>query len=157
MKLILTSQYELVKDSRSALFAYLSTLTPEHFVEEVPNFGRGGSIRSLLTHVANSSQHWIAVHCLNENPSRITAESVNNIEECRQLFQYIDDLFRRLIDTFGDAYHQEIVSTIGDSTFSASPFKVFTHAITHEYHHKGQMLTISRYLGYTPVDTDVIR
>ncbi|RYG44535.1 MAG: hypothetical protein EOO01_19320, partial [Chitinophagaceae bacterium] len=126
MKLFLSKQYELVKDSRSALLDYCATLKTGHFVQEVPNFGRGGSIRSLLTHVANSSQHWIAVHCLKENPSRITAETVNNIEECRQLFQYIDDLFQRLIDTFGDDFHQEIISTIGDSTFSASPFKVFT-------------------------------
>lgn len=157
MKHLLSSQYELVKDSRSALLDYCATLKTEHFIQEVENFGRGGSIRSLLAHVGNSSQHWIAVHCLKESPPRITANSVNNIEECRQLFRFIDELFERLIDTFRDDYHREIISTIGDRTFTASPFKVFTHAITHEYHHKGQMLTISRHLGYTPVDTDVIR
>lgn len=157
MQQFLTSQYEFVKDSRSALFDYLSILQPEHFVEEVQYFGRGGSIRSLLAHVANSSQHWIAVHCLGENPPRITTDSVTNIEECRQLYQYINELFERLINTFENDYHQEIVSIIGEQTFTASPFKVFTHAITHEYHHKGQILTISRNLGYTPVDTDVIR
>ncbi|MCB0640529.1 MAG: ATP-binding cassette domain-containing protein, partial [Phaeodactylibacter sp.] len=35
--------------------------------------------------------------------------------------------------------------------------KLFTHVITHEFHHKGQVLSFSRHLGYTPVDTDVLR
>lgn len=35
--------------------------------------------------------------------------------------------------------------------------ELFSHVITHEYHHKGQVLSISRHLGYTPVDTDIIR
>ncbi|MNY72090.1 DinB family protein [compost metagenome] len=40
---------------------------------------------------------------------------------------------------------------------TAEPFKLFSHVITHEYHHKGQILSLSRHLGYTPVDTDIIR
>ena len=39
----------------------------------------------------------------------------------------------------------------------ANPFKLFTHVITHEFHHQGQILPMSRQLGYIPVDTDVMR
>ncbi|RSK47607.1 hypothetical protein EI291_14730 [Hymenobacter rigui] len=38
-----------------------------------------------------------------------------------------------------------------------STLHVFTHIIRHEFHHKGQMLNMSRQLGCTPVDTDAIR
>ncbi|MFI5159066.1 MAG: DinB family protein [Sphingobacteriales bacterium] len=43
------------------------------------------------------------------------------------------------------------------SGLTRSPFELFTHVTTHEFHHKGQVVSMSRQLGYTPVDTDVIR
>jgi len=136
---------------------YCATVKPEHFIQEVEGFGRGGSMRSLLTHVANSSQHWIAVHTFRENPQRITADAAPTVNHCRELYKKIDELVYRLIYSFENSYHTEITSVTGDKTFMASPFKVFMHIITHEYHHKGQILTISRHLGYTPVDTDILR
>ncbi|MCB0535444.1 MAG: hypothetical protein KDD14_24780 [Saprospiraceae bacterium] len=39
----------------------------------------------------------------------------------------------------------------------APPLRLFTHIVTHEFHHKGQILSLSRHLGYTPVDTDIMR
>jgi uncharacterized damage-inducible protein DinB len=47
--------------------------------------------------------------------------------------------------------------TIKDGPERVDGFKLFTHTITHEFHHKGQILTLSRQLGYTPVDTDIMR
>lgn len=157
MKDVLLKQYELVKDSRAVLFDYCDTITPDHFIQEVAGFGRGGSMRSLLAHIANSSQHWISVHCFKENPPRITAELIKNMSDCRNVYKGIDGMVYRLIDSFQNSYFEDITGVAGDRTFAASPFKVFMHVITHEYHHKGQILTISRQLGYTPVDTDIIR
>ncbi|MNY69859.1 DinB family protein [compost metagenome] len=56
-----------------------------------------------------------------------------------------------------DDFEDEIVYEVQNIKNSAKPFKVFTHVITHEYHHKGQILSLSRHLGYTPVDTDIMR
>jgi uncharacterized damage-inducible protein DinB len=157
MKDFLFKQYELVKDSRSVLFDYCDTISPENFIKVVEGFGRGGSISSLLAHVANSSQYWIAFHCFKENHARITTDSVNTVADFRALYKKIDLLVERLIETFENDYLQELSSVNDGTTYFASPFKVFTHSITHEYHHKGQMLSISRQLGYIPVDTDIIR
>ncbi|TDH29325.1 hypothetical protein EXU57_00555 [Segetibacter sp. 3557_3] len=45
-----------------------------------------------------------------------------------------------------------------DGTVSqATPLQVYTHVITPEFHHKGQVLTLSRQQGYIPADTDIIR
>ncbi|HEX8506591.1 MAG TPA: DinB family protein [Hymenobacter sp.] len=38
-----------------------------------------------------------------------------------------------------------------------SPLQLFPHVITHEFHHKGQILSMSRLLGHVPVDTGAIR
>ena len=38
-----------------------------------------------------------------------------------------------------------------------TPATIFADVTTHEFHHKGQILSISRHLGYVPVDTDIIR
>jgi uncharacterized damage-inducible protein DinB len=40
---------------------------------------------------------------------------------------------------------------------SATPLQLFTHLLTHEFHHKGQIMTMCRLLGHIPPDTDVIR
>ncbi len=51
----------------------------------------------------------------------------------------------------------DIDITINDKIIIANPLKLFTHVITHEFHHKGQILSLSRHLGYVRVDTDIIR
>ncbi|MNL32837.1 DinB family protein [compost metagenome] len=56
-----------------------------------------------------------------------------------------------------DQFDSEIQYEIQNVKSSAKPLKLFTHVTTHEYHHKGQILSLSRHLGYTPVDTDIIR
>jgi len=44
-------------------------------------------------------------------------------------------------------------NAVGEVT--ATPLQLFTHVLTHEFHHKGQIMTMCRILGYTPVETDV--
>lgn len=40
---------------------------------------------------------------------------------------------------------------------NASILKLFTHVITHEFHHKGQIISLKRHLGYIPAVTDILR
>jgi uncharacterized damage-inducible protein DinB len=84
-------------------------------------------------------------------------ESVESAGEARELFQHIDDLVAEFIARFSQDYLSELEVSINKASTTASPLKLFTHVITHEYHHKGQILSLSRHLGYTPVDTDVMR
>ena len=44
-----------------------------------------------------------------------------------------------------------------DTPQEFTPLQLFTHTITHEFHHKGQVMSMSRLLGYVPVDADIIR
>ncbi|MNQ41725.1 DinB family protein [compost metagenome] len=149
-------QYEYVKDSRKVLFAYCKTILPEDFVNQNTSFGRGGSMRNLLVHIANIYEHWIANITLKKNVKYAEYENYKTIQEVILLFDTIDNLMADFISAI-DQFDSEIQYEIQNVKSSAKPLKLFTHVTTHEYHHKGQILSLSRHLGYTPVDTDIIR
>lgn len=149
-------QYELVRESRSVLFEYCKTISEEHFLQEHSSFGRGGSIRNLLVHIANTYQFWIGQEFLKKEMAFTEYISVKSLDSVVQLFSEIDNI----LEEFFSAIKQEGLSTdvgCNQEESDVLAFKYFTHVITHEFHHKGQILSLSRQLGYVPVDTDVMR
>ena len=149
-------QYEYIKDSRNVLFDYCKTISAEDFINQNTSFGRGGSMRNLLVHITNVYEHWIANIALKKNVKYADYENYNTIQEVIILFDAIDNLMVDFILSL-DNFDNEIDYEIQNIKSSAKPLKLFTHVTTHEYHHKGQILSLSRHLGYTPVDTDIIR
>ena len=113
-------------------------------------------MRNLLVHIANTYEYWIANLALKNDPKY--AEYGNNltIQDVILLFDEVDIFMEEFISKM-DCSDQEIVYEIQGKKNSASPLKLFSHVITHEYHHKGQILSLSRHLGYIPVDTDIMR
>jgi uncharacterized damage-inducible protein DinB len=155
MKEILIAQYMLIKSARSLLLDYCDSLLPEHFVTPTPGFGHDGSIRNLLVHNANTYQHWIGTHFFGKEVKYPPYENFTTVAECRIYFNAVDELVATFIDQFAEVYLTDITSFKGDQSTTASPLTVFTHVTTHEFHHKGQILSISRHMGYIPVDTDI--
>ncbi|MGI8600731.1 MAG: DinB family protein, partial [Chitinophagaceae bacterium] len=72
-------------------------------------------------------------------------------------FNSVDKLADEFIGVFQNDSFKELKIIVNENTISKTPFELFTHVITHEFHHKGQILSLSRHLGYLPVDTDIIR
>lgn len=156
MQKTLELQYSQIKSARSVLFDYCETMSPQAFLTENSSFGRG-SVRNLLVHNANTYIGWLGIRALKHNRPFIAYESVSNVPEIRLLYQEVDVLVSNFLAAFSGDYLTAIELDLGDEIISASPFKLFTHVITHEFHHKGQILSLSRHLGYVPVDTDVMR
>lgn len=150
-------QYEWVRESRDVLFEYCKTISPEDFVRTSSSFGRGGSFRNLLVHIANTYEFWIARHGLKKNIRFTEYDSIENIDQIIALFQSVDDMMYEFIEFMKKSEIKQITYKIKGTETNVKPFKLFTHVITHEFHHKGQILSLSRHLGYIPVDTDVIR
>src|SRR5690606_31232340 len=148
-------QYELVKDSRKVLFEYCNTISTEDFINQNTSFGRGGSMRNLLVHIANTYQYWIANIALKKNIAHDQYETIKNIAETIKLFHAVDDFMVDFLESRDLA--SEIHYQIDGINHITTHLKVFTHVTTHEFHHKGQILSISRHLGYIPIDTDIIR
>lgn len=150
-------QYQLLIQSRKVLFEYCSTLTQEDLLNQNTSFGRGGSIRNLLVHIANAYEFWVVKHALKKNIHFTAYPDINSMSEIEELFRSIDKEVFVFLDTYEVSKFEPLDLSIKGSKKKISPFELFTHVITHEFHHKGQVLSISRHLGYTPVDTDIIR
>jgi uncharacterized damage-inducible protein DinB len=155
---VLLRQYELVKERRETLFQYCETISQEHFVFDHQSFG-GRSIQYLLVHVANTYTFWLG------HFPRITTTPFSKPEEDRELrqiqmlFASVNAMTEKFLNQFDPVLGQPITNRISsrDMEVAMSPLRLFTHVITHEYHHKGQILSMGRQLGYTPIDTDIIR
>ncbi|HEY9000121.1 MAG TPA: DinB family protein [Mucilaginibacter sp.] len=157
MKELLQSQYELVKGSRSALFTYCST-TGDDFFKSVPTFN-DNSIRGLLVHIANTYISWLDNFGLDGSRAFYGNEEVQTLYQIKAIFDEVDLIVNDFFEKYQNDYQSAMTKHIARKgiTLTLSPLQLFTHVITHEFHHKGQILTMSRLLGYTPVDTDIIR
>ncbi|RYY99558.1 MAG: damage-inducible protein DinB [Chitinophagaceae bacterium] len=149
-------QYDLVRSARGALLDYCASIAGADFVREHSSFGRG-SIRNLLVHIANTYEFWIGQHGLERRMVFTPWQAVHHVADARALFTEVDALVGAFIGRFRNDYLQERELLTGKQPVRAHPLKLFTHVVTHEFHHKGQVLSLSRHLGYVPVDTDVIR
>lgn len=81
---------------------------------------------------------------------------LNSVDEVKRLFISIDQAVFDFVTKFEISALTPIELEIKGRKRPFSPFELFTHLITHEFHHKGQVLSLSRHWGYLPVDTDII-
>jgi uncharacterized damage-inducible protein DinB len=151
------SQYQLVQKSRQVLFEYCQNISNDDFLNENSSFGRGGSIRNLLVHIANTYEFWIVKNALGKDIIFTEYSSKSNVGQIKILFDSIDSEVNDFIVKYKGAEFNKLAFKINGTQKSTTPFELFTHVITHEFHHKGQILSLSRHLGYIPVDTDIIR
>jgi uncharacterized damage-inducible protein DinB len=149
-------QYDLVISSRNVLLDYCQLINNKDFLLENSNFGRG-SIRNLLVHICNTYEFWIGQQALKKDIQFKKYDTITSVREVEKYFEKINDLIEEFIAIYKDHYLEELSVNINNKNLKANPLKLFTHVITHEFHHKGQILSLSRHLGYIPVDTDVIR
>ncbi len=153
----LQQQYSLVKGSRGVLFNYLADIPFEKLqigLETVDN----RSICYLLNHTGNSYLSWLSEFVFN-TPLVVRNETAwTSIDDVRVLYKEVDDAVFNFLDAFEEETteitrlkaRQNVIMTL-------SVLQLFTHVITHEFHHKGMILNMTRQLGFTPVDTDIIR
>lgn len=154
----LVHQYDLIRQRRETLFSYCESLSGEHLVTNVSTFG-DRSISYLLVHIANTYLFWIGDFPGVEKSRVAVAEDYASVGRIRDLYSEVDKTVEKFLKVFAPSLEQAITNKLPNRNFelTITPLQLFTHVITHEYHHKGQILTMSRHLGYTPIDTDIIR
>lgn len=157
IKSILSAQYSLVKESREVLLSYCASMQAADLFRSSPDAGNGGSIRNLLVHICNSYFGWMSRFAFNEPFNKRDFETVTSLEQCVQYFDDVNVLVARFLDAFESDYMQILNGRLANRDFSTTPLRLVMHVTTHEFHHKGQILLLSRMWGYTPVDTDVLR
>jgi len=153
---MLEQQYGFVLFSRNTMLEYIKTISAEDFVTDNSTFGRG-SIRNLLVHICDTYSAWIGERTLGYNINYASFETYKNLDDCISYFDKVDGYMHQFFEKLKSDHEQEIDIFRNGETLKISPLRLFTHVITHEFHHKGQIMSLSRHLGYTPVDADIIR
>jgi uncharacterized damage-inducible protein DinB len=155
MEKTLLYQYQLIKDSRRIVFDFCESLKQDDLVKEVENFGRG-SIRNLLVHIENAYDFWLKDFVFQKKFLYTQADEIKNANEIKKIFEKTDLMVVEFLETFRDKYDIPLKNILNNREVTVSPLKIFTHLITHEFHHKGQVLSMGRHLGYTPIETGII-
>lgn len=154
--MLLETQYQHVRSSREVLINYCSTVSPSDFLLDHSTFGRG-SIRNLLVHIGNTYEFWIGKQALQKPLPFTEYDSIKSANEVATFFVSIDKLMDEFLSENQFKINDDFELNPDSRIVIANPIKLFTHVITHEFHHKGQILSLSRHLGYIPIDTDVMR
>ncbi|MDQ0227934.1 DinB family protein [Metabacillus niabensis] len=154
-------EYEWVKQTRQILLDQCKELNENDFTKE---FGFGfQSIKDSLVHVAGCYHAWLGSFVLSETASPLlTKEEIDkmHVEDIERYFQqadkYVATVIERFSNTFDDMIEKEPEWRAGSGKIRKTPHQLLIHSITHEYHHKGQIVAMLRMLGVTPKNTDIL-
>jgi uncharacterized damage-inducible protein DinB len=153
---VFITQYDWIQRTRETLFSYCETMSTSDYVKELESFG-GDSIRSLHAHTADCYRVWLGNRGLGKPLPKINPESVQNVQEMREVFREIDVLVHEFLNEYKSRWNHTVqVSFSSGGSGEFTSLWLFTHTITHEFHHKGQIVKIGRQLGYIPPETDLI-
>ena len=176
--------YDWVKRTREKLFEYTESLPSTVYLQEQPGLP-SSSLRDIHAHVANMYEWFVGRYCLGVEPyqqqlatlppsatathadrteavialERAETLRLTDVTAMRSKFLEVDSLLERALETF-DRLDQpfEITRASGRRTVVTQRW-VFMRNVTHEFHHKGQMLAFGRALGYPlpeAIETDMV-
>jgi uncharacterized damage-inducible protein DinB len=146
--------YEWVRRTREVLLAYCEALPPTVYRQVLPAFG-AQSIRDLQVHVAETYMVHLGLVAPGEQVIHPDGEDA---AATRRLFGEVDALVARFLERCGGRMDQPltVAPPWRQAPATRSPRWLLTHAVTHEFHHKGQIVKLGRLLGHpVTADTDL--
>jgi uncharacterized damage-inducible protein DinB len=157
MILVFHKQYALLQGSREVVLNFIETQVGNDLNTPVPVF-ENKTIRYLLVHTCNTYFQWLAYFALKRPFDVLNDQDFTTINQIRELYTKVDDTMAVFLENFAGQMETPLNNTLSrNRQVSATPLQLFTHVLTHEFHHKGQIMTMCRLLGHIPPDTDVIR
>lgn len=157
---VLKQQYNWIRSARQVLFAFMEEIPQQSLHQTVPDFGNGTIIGTHI-HAANSYRFWLGSFAYKQKPSDYRNIPKDEIEQAdvryvRDRFAEVDGLVQRFLDEFTDRWFETIKHelTWQSEPWIATPLLLLTHVETHEFHHKGQIVSMVRCLGYKPPADD---
>ena len=156
------TEYEWVKQTRELIFDFCSELDPNDFSRRVDGFGFQ-SMRDSLVHISDCYHAWLGSYVLLKTKKPITTKedlTEMDLDEIKVRFVQVDLYVKEVFEVFSNHMDEPIQRMIpwrveGD-IISITPGKLLMHTITHEFHHKGQIVAMARQMGYEPPSTDVL-
>ena len=139
--------YGWIVRTREELFGYTASLPPEIYTREHPDFAYG-SIRNIQAHVANCYLSWIGRYELELEHLPFEAASVPDAGAMRARFAEVDRVVTQACRRFERPDEVFELVRPGRDTLQVSQRWLIMHPVTHEFHHKGQLLALGRVLGF---------
>ena len=143
--------------SLTLLLDHLSTIPEEAYVKELPGFGFS-TLRAQIIHIFNCEGFWIhtlqAIRFRDENLADWpTIPDVRRLQHRvgANTLAYLSGLTDEQLNT-----DTELRFSDGDRAVRTPAF-ILHHVLTHAFHHKGQIVSMCRTLGYPAPDTDLSR
>lgn len=155
MSALLVEQYDLVRKTRQNLFAFLESLPNDLLHTEVPGFG---TIARTHLHAAGCYMHWLVGFAnIRPKPEYPTEEEIRSTDVAmlRRWFSISDEVVGEFLHAYGGRVMERIYNE-SEGPVGLTPLWLMTHTMTHEFHHKGQIVTLARKLGHAPPDTDLV-
>ena len=157
---VLKQQYDWIRSARKTLFTFLEEIPLQKLHQTVPEFGNGTIIRTHI-HAADSYRFWLGSFAYKQKPSDFRETTKYDTEHAdvknvRDRFAEVDEIVQRFLDEFNDRWFEDIKHEVAwqDEQWIATPLRLLTHVETHEFHHKGQIVSMARHLGYKPPADD---
>lgn len=150
---LLQQQYALAQRTRTIVFEFVASELGSDVRTAVSAFD-DKTVLDLLGHSAFCYYNWLACFAMHAPP--LTGQNNTTLDHIHRLYSIVDDTMAIFLRTFHDEMESPITGEHNSmGRLSATPLQVFTHVLTHEFHHKGQIMSMCRILGYQPPDTDV--
>ena len=152
---LMTVQYQLAQSSREVVCRFCEHFSNSDYIKESSYSGKG-SIRNLHLHIANTYFFWMGNFALQRKQPYTKTTAVKSIYEMYQIFDQVNQVTSEFLIKFKHCPDLSISGALTDKkhAITSTPFKIFTHVITHGFHHKGQIMSLSKQMGYQPPDTD---
>ncbi|MFP5112979.1 DinB family protein [Bacillaceae bacterium C204] len=154
-------EYEWVRQTRLTLLDYCKELNHYDFTRQ--NGYGWESVRDSLIHIADCYIAWLGSFVLLKTKKPITPKDERQnlrLEDIKIRFEQVDSFVNEVFKLYGKQLSEPIQRKIPwrDETeiVTFTPGKLVMHTITHEFHHKGQIVAMIRQMGYEPPNTDVL-
>lgn len=147
--------YDWTHASITLLLNHLSTIPSIEYAKEVPGFGFP-TVRAQVIHILNCEGFWIntlqAIPFDDQDPANWPAVSDARLLQSEVSIRTLNYLSRLSEENL--IAPMELRFSDGDVAVR-TPALIFHHILTHAFHHKGQIVSMCRLLGYPAPDTDL--
>lgn len=157
---VLKQQYNLIRSTRNALFDFLDGVPLKNLHTTVSGFGSGSIIKTHI-HVADCYRYWLGSFALRQSDFSFASDNEvenSDVQKVRERFELVNETVERFLEAYDCRWGEEVQNHVRwqEEPMRTTPLWLLTHAETHEFHHKGQIVAMARQLGYVPPDTDLV-
>jgi uncharacterized damage-inducible protein DinB len=154
----LKTMYDLVRRTREVLLEFTQSLPVEIYLLERPDFAYG-SIRNIHAHVAFCYLAWVGVALGYKREDLIVPDDqIVDAKAMRERFKFVDNIVNEALEKFTTP-DEPLEFQHRSGPLKVSQRWLLLHPITHEFHHKGQLLALARVLEHPlpgDADTDLV-